>query len=386
MELNKNNMKKILWIITFAILLFVGVQNLYIIFRFVSYLFGLAFPFLLGGGIAFILNVPMSSFENKVFSKIGVKNKAFQKLKRPFSLLLTIVSILGVIFLVVFLIVPEIGRTIEIVSNRFPTFLNEVGKKYRDLLEENPSIVEYLYQFTLDWKTISENIINILKNSGGTMLQSTFGFATSIVGGFINFFLGLLFSIYILLQKEKLGCQAKKLIYAYLPEQYADKLLSICSLSHVTFSKFLSGQCIEAVILGIIFYLAMSIFGFPYALMISVLIAFTALIPVFGAFIGCFVGAFLILIVSPLQALWFIILFLIIQQIEGNLIYPHVVGGSIGLPSIWVLVAVSIGGSTMGVAGMLIFIPMSSVLYTLLREAVNQRLAVKKIPPNKYDS
>lgn len=386
MDLNKNNIKKILGIITFAILLFVGIQNINAIWRFLSSLIGLIFPFLLGGGIAFILNVPMRSIEKLLFSKSKAEKKSHIKLKRPLSLLLTVAIIVGIVLMIVFLIIPEIGRTIEIISNRFPAFQKRIEVKYNELIIEYPAIVDYVSEIEIDWAKLGESTINFIKNSGGTMLQSTFGIATSIVGGFINFFLGLLFAIYILLQKEKLGRQAKKLLYAYLPENAADRVVTISSLSFVTFSKFLSGQCLEAVILGILFFLAMSIFGFPYALMISVLIAFTALIPLFGAFIGCFVGAFLIFIVNPIQALWFIIMFLIIQQLEGNLIYPHVVGGSIGLPSIWVLVAVSIGGSTMGVAGMLIFIPMSSILYALLREAVNKRLKEKNVQPNKYNS
>ncbi|NLK28902.1 MAG: AI-2E family transporter [Clostridiales bacterium] len=385
MELNKSNIKKILGIITFAILLFVAIQNIDRVGRTLAYLIRLIFPFLLGGGIAFVLNVPMKSIEEKWFSKLKPKRKTLIKFKRPLSLLLTIVIIIGIIFMVMFLIVPEIGRTIEVISDRFPAFQQRIEAKYYELILTYPAIVDYVNEIEVDWGKLGESIIDFIRNSGGSMLQSTFGIASSILGGFINFFLGFLFAIYILLQKEKLGRQSKKLLYAYLPEAVADRVIAISSLSHVTFSKFLSGQCLEAVILGGMFFIAMSIFRFPYALMISVLIAFTALIPLFGAFIGCIVGAFLILIVNPLQALWFIIMFLIIQQLEGNLVYPHVVGGSIGLPSIWVLVAVSIGGSTMGVAGMLIFIPMSSVLYTLLREAVNKRLQEKKVKPNKYE-
>jgi predicted PurR-regulated permease PerM len=221
-------------------------------------------------------------------------------------------------------------------------------------------------------------------NSVADIIQSTFSTAFSIFGGMIDFFLGFIFSIYILAEKEKLGSQIRKLMYAYLPEKVVSKILSVCSLSERTFSRFLSGQCLEAFILGSMFFIVMVIFQFPYALLISVLIGFTALIPIFGAFIGCVIGAFLILMVNPLTALLFILMFVILQQIEGNFIYPRVVGGSIGLPSMWVLVAVTVGGSTMGIAGMLIFIPMFSVLYTLLREAVNRRLVLRKVNESKY--
>jgi predicted PurR-regulated permease PerM len=259
-------------------------------------------------------------------------------------------------------------------------------RKSTILMAEYPEIADYISRYNFNWEQIFGNVYNFLINSGGNMLQSTFQMASSIIGGVIDFFLGFIFAVYILLQKEKLGQQSRKLIYAYLPERMADKIISVCSLAAKIFAKFLSGQCLEAVILGSIFFVAMSIFRFPYALMISVLIGFTALIPVFGAFIGCFVGAFLILIVDPWMALWFILLFFVLQQLEGNFIYPHVVGGSVGLPSMWVLLAVTIGGSTMGVAGMLIFIPMASVLYTLLREATYKRLAKRNIPRGKYNS
>lgn len=378
MELNKNTIKKIMGIITFAVLLFVGAQRFDVVLYFVRYLFGLISPFVLGAAIAFILNVPMRGIENKLLSKI--KKLKNPKVKRTFSLLLTLLLMTGIIFLVAFLIIPEVGRTIQvIVYEKFPDFIERIQREYSDLLVQYPEILEYLDNYELDWKQIGEGIVNFMRNSGTSMLQSTFGIASSILGGVINFFLGFIFAIYILIQKERLGRQIKKLFYAYLPKKVTDKFLSICSLSSKTFSSFLSGQCVEAVILGLMFFFTLSILRFPYALLIGVAIGFLALIPIFGAFVGCFIGAFLIIIVDPIKAFWFLIIFLIIQQIEGNLIYPRVVGSSVGLPSMWVLVAVTIGGNIMGVAGMLIFIPMTSVIYTLTREAVNHRLKKKKI-------
>jgi predicted PurR-regulated permease PerM len=252
------------------------------------------------------------------------------------------------------------------------------------LTRQYPILKDYFNIDNVNWQGFFRNVYELILKSGSNMLQSTFSVASSIFGGMIDFFLGFVFSVYILAQKEKLGSQLRKLLYAFLPEKAADKTLSIGSLAETTFSRFLSGQCLEAVILGLLFFIAMSIFRFPYALMISVLIGFTALIPIFGALIGCVIGAFLILIMNPVTALWFILMFIIIQQIEGNFIYPHVVGGSVGLPSMWVLVAVTIGGSSFGVAGMLIFIPMTSVIYTLLREATNHRLRQRSISATKY--
>lgn len=211
------------------------------------------------------------------------------------------------------------------------------------------------------------------------ILDSTFSVAKNIVSSVATFFIAFVFACYILLQKEKLSVQVRKILYAYLPEKKVGTVLAVCSLAYKTFSNFLTGQCVEALILGLMFFVTMSVIRLPYALLVGILIAFTALIPIFGAFIGCVVGAFLILMVAPVKALIFVVMFLVLQQIEGNLIYPKVVGNSVGLPSIWVLAAVSIGGSLMGVVGMLIFIPLVSVVYTLFRGDVYRRLAEKGI-------
>lgn len=211
------------------------------------------------------------------------------------------------------------------------------------------------------------------------MLDTTFSAAISIVNGMSTFLIGFIFSIYILLQKENLIRQIKKLLAAFLPERTVEGIVRIAALTSRTFSNFFTGQCMEAVILGSMFFIVLVVLRLPYALLIGVLIAFTALIPVFGAFIGWAVGAFLMLIISPMDALLFSAVFFTLQQIEGNMIYPHVVGNSVGLPSIWVLVAVTLGGSMMGVVGMLIFIPLCSVLYTLLRDTVNERLKRRKL-------
>ncbi|MDF2543577.1 MAG: family transporter [Herbinix sp.] len=383
MELNKSNIKKLLGIITFAILLYVGLQNLNLVMNNIAAVFGLIFPFLLGAAIAFILNVPMRSIETKLFTNRKAGKIKWEKLKRPISLILTLLMFIGIILIVVFLVIPEIVNTIPIVSDRATFFIDNMEQRIDDLLVKYPSLMDQIKHMDINWEQIGQGIFDLLRNSGGNFVISTIGVATSILGGVVNFFLGLIFAIYILMQKEKLGFQVKKLLYAYLPEQAADRIVSVCHLSGQTFARFLSGQCLEAVILGMMFFIAMIIFRFPYALMISVLIGFLALIPIFGSFIGCFIGAFLILIMDPTKAFWFIIMFIIIQQIEGNFIYPRVVGGSVGLPSMWVLVAVTIGGSTMGIAGMLIFIPLTSVVYTLLREAVNRRLIIRKVNKDK---
>ena len=207
---------------------------------------------------------------------------------------------------------------------------------------------------------------------------------SGIIGGVTNFVIAFIFSIYLILQKEKLGSHVKQTLYAILSEKHADLLVYVGRLSNKIFSSFLSGQCIEAVILGTMFFVTLSIFRLPYAVLIGVVIAITALIPIFGAFIGCAVGAYLIVMVDPMQALWFLIIFIILQQLEGNLIYPYVVGGSIGLPSLWVLFAVTVGASLFGVAGILLFIPLCSVLYSLFRDFIKNRLKKKSVNQWKW--
>ena len=223
-----------------------------------------------------------------------------------------------------------------------------------------------------------DSAVAFFQNGAGNVLNSTFSAIGSIVSGVATFVIAFVFACYVLLQKEKLGVQVQKVMRAFLQEKRVDWCLEVFGLASKAFSSFFTGQCVEALILGTMFFIVMNILNMPYALLVSVLIAFTALIPIFGAFIGCFVGAFLILMVAPLKALIFVIVFLVLQQIEGNLIYPKVVGSSVGLPSIWVLAAVTIGGNLMGVVGMLIFIPITSVVYTLFRASVYKRLRKKR--------
>ena len=221
-------------------------------------------------------------------------------------------------------------------------------------------------------------VIGFLNNWMNNPDSSAMAKLSGTLGNMLNLFIGLIFAIYVLAQKEKLKRQTKNLLQAYLKQPVSETVWKVGKLTSITFQKFISGQCLEACILGTMFFITMSIFQIPYALLISVLIAVTSLIPIWGAFIGCIIGCFLIAVVDPMRALGFLIMFLIIQQIEGNLIYPHVVGGSIGLPSIWVLAAVTVGGKLYGIVGMIFFIPICSVLYTLLKENVRYRLRKKK--------
>ena len=383
MELNKENMRKIRWLIAFAVLLYLGIQNLAVVLKYVKLLWGLLLPFVLGGAMAFVLNVPMSFIERHLFGKAREKNnkagRTAAKLARPVSLVLSVVFVILLILIVVLVVAPEIGTTLVSVGKKVEEDIPLVQKWITDTFNGDSEIVKWASAIEIDPQKILDSIVSVLKNGADNLVSSTITVTMGIVSMAVNFAIGFVFACYVLLQKEKLGKQVLKATYAILPVKVVEYQSHVCTLASKIFASFITGQCIEAVILGSMFFVTMTIGRFPYAMLIGVLISFTALIPVFGGIIGCWVGFFLILMVSPLRAFMFLGLFLILQQIEGNLIYPHVVGNSVGLPAIWVLVAVTLGGNLMGIVGMLIFIPLVSVLYTLFREWVYARLDKKKV-------
>lgn len=379
MDLNKKSMKKIRELIVFTAILVVALWKFDTVLEGAKNIWGILFPFVLGGAIAFVINVPMSFLEKKIFGKTKDGNKVGKKLARPISLLLTIILAVGVIALVMFGVIPQLTRTMGSLMISIANFVPQMQNWIREFSHNNQEIMKLVNQVQFNQDQAIKWGISILGSGAGNMMNTTMSAVSSIVSGFATFFIAFSFACYILFQKEKLHVQIRKVFFAFIPKQKAEAFLKICSLTYQTFANFLTGQCVEAVILGSMFVVTLSILKMPYALLIGTLIAFTALIPIFGAFIGCAVGCFLIFMVNPKQAILFIIVFLILQQIEGNLIYPHVVGGSVGLPSIWVLAAVTIGGNLMGIVGMLIFIPLVSVLYTIFREFVYLRLKEKNI-------
>lgn len=375
MEFKLNSKKNLLVVIAFAIGLYWGLNHLGAIKSALGRIFGILEPFLLGGCIAFILNVPMKFFERRL--KRLFKKKRI--LLRGISMLLAFVVAFGAIAFVIMTVIPELINTIKAINRGIPQFLNQLDKWVRGLTDTYPDIQNYLNSLEFNWAKISETALNVLQNSAKNFLNSTWGVATSLIGGVTTTFLGIVFALYILAQKEKLGMQIKKVMWAYLPRKQVLKILKVGRLTHRTFSSFIAGQCTEAVVFGLLCYLSMMIFRFPYAVTISVLVGFTTLIPVLGAFLGTALGAILIMVSSPLKAVWFVVMVIVLQQIDGNFIYPRIVGSSVGLPSMWVLAAVTLGGSLMGVVGMLIFVPLASVLYALLRSSVYLRLNRRSI-------
>ena len=372
--MDKDKVKSIRGLILFIAVVALGIIYSKGLWNVISLLFVIIKPFIIGGAIAFVINILMRRVEKTFFSK--AKSRFMNKMKRPISIIVSLLLVVLAVTLVFVIVLPQLGRTIKEIGMRIPDFLNDVYVWLEKQFVAYPEILEQLSRLEnmeFDWNSIISSVAGFMTNGLGNVITSTVNVATNIVGGVVNVVIAFIFAFYILAQKEKLGNQFDRVLQAYCKTPVYLYVKKVFSLLHKNFSNFIAGQCLEAVILGGMFFIVLTVFGFPYALLIGVLIAFTALIPIVGAFIGCAVGVFLIFIDDPVKALWFLVIFLVLQQLEGNLIYPKVVGNSVGLPSIWVLVAVSVGGSMMGILGMLMFIPIVSTIYVLLKEDVNRR-------------
>lgn len=338
-------------------------------------------PFVAGAGIAFIFNVPMRIIEHQLdgIHRLGIR--------RAFAIIMTILALVLVIMFVIELLVPQIQLTWTSLSEKIPAFIDRTANSLMLLMDDYPDlsiwIQEGLNLQNLNWTNIIRDGLTFLGNQITTVMDSAVIVIGGVTGALINTVVAIAFAVYCLVRKEILARQGRRILYSLLPEHTVDEIVRILRLTNSTFSNFISGQCLEACILGCLFAIAMAIFKMPYIPLVSVIIGVTALIPVVGAFVGCVVGAFFILVNDPFQALTFVAMFLVIQQLENNLIYPRVVGTSIGLPGMWVLVAVTVGGGLMGVGGMLLMIPLASVCYTLAREFTDKRLAERNIPEEK---
>ena len=387
-ELNKKNIKKILLIITYTILLCFALIKFDLVLSILGYLLNLLKPFIFGFCIAFILNIPLSRIERGFKEKKKKQKSNVAKAKqettvkrtikvsskvRVFSIILSLLIFVGIIFLTLFLVIPEFINTISIFKDSIPSAFNTVQEWARDLMSNNKQVVEKINEFKPDWQQIYDEASVWIKSMASGLIGVSIDFIVGLFSGIINFFMGVIFAVYMLMQKEKLTSQLKRLVRAYLPEEKAQKLLYVGHITNDTFKKFFGGQFIEAILLGVLCFIGMTIFGMPYALTISVLVGVTALIPVFGAFFGTAIGAILILAVNPMQAFWFVVYIIVLQQIDGNFIYPKIVGDSVGLPGIWVMLAVLVGGNSLGILGMLIGVPIASVAYKLIKEYVEKK-------------
>lgn len=377
MKIDKKTFKQLLILMLVAVGLFWLTQNYKILFGFISKTIDIFFPFILGLCIAFILNAPLKVFENKIFKVDKIESKRKKKFIRILSIILVFLLFIGIIAFVLFLVLPEIVDTISSFGTKIPIIFNDLKSWIIELTKNYPEL--QLQIQTLNWSEASNSIMNFIETSGKGILNSSLTFISSLFSGLFTLFLGSVFSIYILSEKENLGVQIVKIMNAYLPKKLVVKLLEIQKTASSTFASFINVQCLEACILGLMFFIALSIFKFPYAVLISVLVTVTALIPVFGAFIAMVIGGLLIAVNNPLQAIWFVILFVVLQQIEGNFIYPRVVGKTVGLPALWVMLAVMVGGSAFGIVGMLISVPVSSMLYSIIKNNINKKEKESKI-------
>lgn len=365
-----NTYKQIKKLIMFAIILTFGFIYIKEIISILSYIIKLFMPFIIGLGIAFVLNVLINVIEKKWLKNI----QASPMTKRAISLMFGLSIVISFFVFLLFLIIPNLQNTIAIFADNIAVYNDNLQLILERLGINSETISEIIEIF----KNLGESASIYIKNNSNQLLETTLGIASNVVVGFFNVTIGLVFAIYFIAQKEKISHQVENLMKAYLPDKAVNKINDIAILSNKIFASFVGGQCIEAIIIGVLCFLGMILLRLPYATTISVLVGFTALIPVFGAFIGTIFGAFLILMINPLQAVIFVIFIIVLQQLEGNLIYPKVVGKYVGLPGIWVLVAVTVGASINGVLGMLLSVPIVSILYSIIATNVSYRLKNKK--------
>jgi len=327
-----------------------------------------AFPLIIGGVIAYIISIPMGFFERHFFPKSQAKVIAITR--RPICMVLAYIAVLAVVALVIGLIIPQLGECVKVIVSEVPALFDRVlayAESFH-LLPEN--ILSFLND--LDLKQGIQELLGMVTSGLGNITSTVVNVVVGVFSGIVTSVVAIIFSIYLLLAKDTLADQGSRFLSRYLKESWYRKIVYLLSVLHDSFRRYIVGQCTEAVILGILCTLGMLLFGFPYAVMIGALVAFTALIPVAGGYIGAGVGAFMILTESPIKAVLFIVYMIILQQLEGNLIYPKVVGSSLGLPGIWVLAAVTIGGGVSGILGMLVGVPVASAVYRIIREDMHK--------------
>ena len=372
MEFDPKNPKRLskwlIGVIAACILIFLGVQNINAVAKAVSWAVNLTMPLLLGLALARILNVPMRFFENHLWPK-AVRPVA-QKLRRPTAYGISLVMILGILAGVVWLVIPELVQAVRLIAQSVIDFVAVISSMEAEELAQQPFGRLLL---NADWDAIIATMETWLRAQGGNLVDTVVGTIGSVVGGVVDLFVAAVFSIYILFGKDKLKAQAKRLIRVWMPGQFSEWLIHAASVANANFRSFVSGQTLEAVILGSLCIIGMLLFGFPYAPMVGTLVGVTALVPVVGSLVGAAVGAFMILTVSPIKAVLFLVFLIVLQQVEGNVIYPKVMGSRVNLPAMWILAAVTVGGSVAGPVGMLLAVPTASTLYILFREATQKR-------------
>ena len=368
--------KNYILLITYAVLLYLAISNIGIVMAVIREFLKILAPFILGFVFAYILNILMSFVERKFFSSIEKSKQTFvRKLKRPLAILTTLVIITAFFTVVMLFIIPQLAESLSVLVSNIPDFTKSLERFFNNISDRLNIKGDFWNNVSLNWNEIIQKTSQFIT----TALPKIFLVAIGFTNTLFNFLISLIAAIYFLSSKEKLIKILKKLIYAYLPEKTAIKLIDTGSKTNKTFKGFIAGQLTEALILGVLVFFGMVIFRFPYALLCSTIIAVTSIIPIFGAWIGIIPSAFIVLMTEPSKTLWFIIFIVILQQLEGNLIYPRVVGNAIGLDGIWVFFAIIVGGSLFGIVGMIFGIPAFAVLYAIIRRITNKRLRERNI-------
>ncbi len=373
MEFNRKNVRMILLIIAFAVVLYTAAQNLASVYGAVKTVWNVFGVVITGLAMAFVLNVPLKLFEDRVFYGMSEDRRPLvRRLRRAVSLVCALVVSLGVIVILIAVVLPQLTQTVTEVATRLPEYISAVVNWINEFLAKFDIEIEALKEFTVDWEKVFKDLSTYLKE--GNVINTATDVGTAAASTVMNTFLGLVVAVYVLAQKERIGRFARRCIDAFLPKRASSAISRVASMASETFSSFVAGQLADSCILGILCYICMLIFRFPYPEVISVVIGVTSLVPMVGSFIGEVIGALLILIVSPLKALLFVIMVLAIQQVDGAFIYPRIVGKSVGLPGVAVFCAVIVGGNIAGVLGAVMGVPVCAVLYALLKEAVASRL------------
>ena len=381
MELNKKNIKRILLLVACSIILYWALNNLTTLGKLLGSFFSLFSPLLIGAGIAYVMNLLLKAIERLWDMALKKAPELWRvKLKRPICLTATILLFLGIIFAIFFILIPRLEEAGSTLIANVPGYITQIQNWWGSLVDFAAGHGVTLPELSMNVEDATKFISKILSSDSSNVVNTTIDITTSILGALVNILLALVFSVYMLAQKETLISQSRRLLLAALPRKAGQRTMHILKLTNNAFSSFVTGQVTEAFILGSLCCIGMLILRLPYALPVSVIISFTSLIPIFGAWIGAATGAFLIVFVSPIKALTFLIFLLILQQVEGNLIYPKVVGKSVGLPGLWVLAAVTIGGGIFGMLGMLLGVPICSVIYALVQDFIRSDKPVRTPP------
>lgn len=369
---NEKN-KNIIYLAAVFILLFCISQNISQGFALIGTVLNVLTPVIAGGAIAFLIWLPMEAYI-KLLRKTGIKKNSVIEV---LSFLLSVVSLLALIILLLQIVIPELVRTFGMLTEQIPKKFENIQSWVVENQDRFPQLKEWIMGIDINWSSMFENILSFVTGGVAGVFDTTFSFVSVLIGGIYNTLMAFIIAIYLLLNRKKLSYQATKVFKAYFPEKAFNSIMKFGNLCDEAFSKYIMGKCVDALVIGVMTFIGMSIFSFPYAAMISVIVGVSAMLPIIGGYIGIGIGALLILLINPMKALWFVIFMAILQTFEGNVIYPKIMGNSVGLPAMWIIIAITVGGGMFGFMGMLLAVPAMSVIYEIVKESVNRRLSKK---------